>query len=137
MYTIEVHYTTGNSFNSEETTDQIGLQWEDKQLARKALQSLREHYVLYEDKESFRSRNSREEIAIKAMAHDWYKIGIAQEKEKYYKNSSYWHYYCAVLMDDGVYRNLPVGIWCGYFETLHWARIVTVENAEDEDYVKF
>lgn len=133
MYSIEVTYTTGNSFHSEEETTQIGLVWTNKELARKALKSLREHYELYYDQESYSSRNNIQDIRNKALITEWYKKGIESEKNKHYFNDpSYWHFYCGVEMDDGSWRNLPTTIWCGYFQQLHNARIVVESSDEDE-----
>jgi len=118
MYTIEVRYQTGNSFAKEEQTDTIGLQWEDKALARKALKTLKENYDLYTEKESsWRRSRSESEIMAEAMTKEWW---IKSEKCEWdLKHPSL--YNCAVEMDNGEWRNLPVNMWCGYFETLYKA----------------
>ena len=128
MYTIEIHYTTVNSFGSDDYTDTIGLVWKDKELARKALASIKEHYKLYEEYNAWDVRRSEKEIDKEAKSKEWYKNSSS--------NPGDWHYYCAAEMDDGSWREMGVSMWCGYSETLHSARVICCAD-EDEDYVKF
>lgn len=135
MYTIEVTYQTGDSFNSYEETNTIGLVWEDKQLARKALAAIKEHYTLYSEQESYSRNKNIQEIRDKAMSSEWYLKAIEGSTDKWTKSPEYWQYNCAVEMDDGSYRNIPTNMWCGYFESLHTAKIVN--ESDDEDEVNF
>jgi len=132
MYTIEVRYETGNSFGREEQTDTIGLQWEDKTLARKALNTLKENYDLYKEKESScRRSRPKSEIMTEAMSKEWY----AKSPKTDYDLRNPSLYNCAVEMDNGEWRDLPVNMWCGYFETLYEAKVISV--GDDEDCVTF
>lgn len=133
MYTIEVEYRTGNSFNTEELTECIGLVWEDKELARKALASLKEHYNLYKEGEAFIPKRPADQIEKEAMTKEWWLKSDLSDYKTYHS----WWYYCSVRMDNGDWRNLPTGMWCGYFERLHSARVVIASEIGDEDYVTF
>lgn len=123
MYTIEVNYTTGCSFTSETYTDDIGRAWEDIELARKALQSIKEHYELY----AKRSRD--EEKEDKASEFDWYKN--ADRSDAYLP----WYFHLVVECDDGEWRQIPCDMWIGYFEELHSGKVAHV--CEDGDSVDF
>ncbi len=126
-YTIEVEYQTGDSFSSEVCTETIGHVWEDKTLARKALQCLKEHYELFIEHEEHnrprRHMRSYLDVRIDAKSREWHN----GDKDMYRC--------CDVEMDDGSKRTLPTCMWCGYFEKLHHAKIVCEQD--DEDYVSF
>lgn len=130
MYTIEVNYTTGDSFTSGEVTDDIGLVWEDKKLAQKALKSLKQHYIAYCDIESAYTKDDTNKAIQSFVKYDWC-------TNKSCRSSSFTLYQCSVQMDDGKLRELPTGMYCGYFDKLHYAKVVTVDNEEDEDTVYF
>jgi hypothetical protein len=129
VYTIEVTYQTGDSFNTETCTDTIGLVWEDKQLARKALQAIKENNTLYLEKESYGGRG-RDDIYKDVLKCDWYKPEGEDESDPYW-----WNWVCKVEMDDVTFRNVPTRMWQGYFETLHEARVVCEQD--DEDCITF
>lgn len=131
MYTIEIHYRTGNSYGSEDCVEQIGLQWEDKALARKALQSIKENYELYQENEnSFSRSRNRKEILKDVVRKTWYINAIKSEWDERDPGFGI----CAAQMDNGDWRNLPM-FWLGYFETLHEAKVICV--GDDEDSIKF
>lgn len=137
MYTIELHYTTGNSFGSHKKTNTIGLLWENKGLAKKALATLKEQYKLYSEQEkSYRYNRSNDQIYKEVQSKEWYIKALENEKKGYKPDTHYWWYDCCVEMDDGKWRNLPTSMYCGYFETLHSAQIKLI-GEEDEDYVEF
>lgn len=127
MYTIEVSYETGNSFGRENEIDTIGLQWEDKQLARKALQNIKEHYKLYQENEnSWRRERTSEQILAEVVTKDWYVN--ANKCEWDLKHPSF--HLCAAQLDNGDWRNLPM-FWIGYFESLREAKVISVGDDED------
>ena len=121
-YTIDVKYQIGNTSNSEDDVVTIGLVWEDKDLARKALQSIKEHYTLYREYYSSSYRRSRTHAEIEAD----------MKYREWYSDTDYDVLYsCYALMDDGEMREIPSSMWCGYFEKLYYARVVCV--GEDLD----
>ena len=129
MYTIEVNYGTGNSFGSEDVTENVNLVWASKDLARKALKCLSEHYKVYSS--SGYSRLSREQQQKQLSQYSWYKPDLLSYQ-------SVWEFSCFVELDDGSFRTLNVSSWCGYFETLYSAKVVLYSGEdEDEDKVIF
>lgn len=133
-YTIKVNYTTGNSFGSEEETSQVNLVWESKDLARKALKSLANHYKTYRKYDGSRFNITIEEL----RSHDWFKPELWGNSNNTIKEQlNYWEYSCHVEVDDGSYRTLDCGTWIGYFETLHSAKIVLFDGLTNEDEVHF
>lgn len=121
-YTIEVTYTTGNSFNSEEVTDNINLAWNDLELAKQCLKHIKEHYDLYcEFNQSGWSRDRKnDEILKDADSRIW----ARGESDPYYLSDLY------AECDDGDWRQVSTNMWCGYFETLHSAEIVTIGESD-------
>jgi hypothetical protein len=115
MYTIKVSYHTGDSFNTYDLERDVGLVWQNKELARKALRSIKEHYDAYEKGDNTYGENP------KLVGNIWYdKLD----------NKEYWAFNIACELDDGSYRNIHCG-WCGYFEALHSAEIIL--DGDDED----
>lgn len=116
MYTIEVSYRTGSSFHSEDVLEDIGLIWQNKELAVKALQSLKEHYTLYlECEDHF---NSTKNLLKRLKSYSWF---------NHAQGLSYWTCFCMVEMDDGQFRNLP-SMYIGYFESLHYAELKCTDH---------
>ena len=129
MYTIEVNFATGNSFGSHDETETIALVWKDKELARKALVTIKEHYEYYEKLNGY-NRTTNKQLYRELKKHKWFK-----QSNKYPNDESMWGYRCAVELDDGSWIDLDVGVWCGYFEQLHNASIVNVND--EQDYISF
>lgn len=123
MYTIQVTYTTGNSFGSHSETDRIGQSWDNIELAQQALQHIKEHYDFYTGRNSYR-RTTTDQLDAEAEKNEWFTQGA------YYSDSDSHmkQYSCAAEMDDGSWMQLPTTMWCGYFETLNDARIVMEED---------
>ena len=122
-------------------TDQIGLVWKDKKLARKALQSITEHYKLLREYESYHWRDTRrsdEEIYLEVIAKGWYKNCPDPFKRKTDKFDSFDTFdFCCAELDDGSFRAIPTNMWTGYFEKLHSAKVVVEDSGSDEDCVNF
>jgi hypothetical protein len=124
MWTIEVDYTTGSSFHSEEIyAEQIGPCWEKKEDAVAALKEIAEHTEfldLTENRHYYGPLTKKErEARIKELKkRDWY-------DEQY-------HSVVLMLRHDTGERKYQSAFWAGHFETLHEARVVAVNNEEDE-----
>lgn len=122
MYTIKVKYKTGDSFNSYDEEDDVGLVWESRELARKALASIKEQYELYQnDSFTYSQKNSV------ARSKEWCK-NLTEEYADYFEG---WKYCIAVEMDNGEYRNLSTS-WNGYFERLYSAEVIELGSSEDK-----
>lgn len=126
MFTINIEYTTGDSFGSNRTSDTVAVVWKDKELARKALQDIKAHYEYYTAKDKWGV--TPREISIieqKARQSTWYDAQYPEFKIK-------------VLIDDGTYFDMYC-FWTGYFETLHKAEVVVHSDADGntEDCINF
>ena len=110
MYQIEYHYKTGDSFRTLETEEILEYEWEDLKVAKEALRRIEEHYAWYESIESPWVKevekpewhNVRDMHLTKGMEHNLLNIPMDNGEEV-----QFW----------------PP--WCGYFETLYGAEIVT------------
>jgi len=117
MYTIKVDYETGDSFHYKDTSDIVGCCWKSKELARKALQSIKEHYRVFDE-----YRASHEEMYNKAQEYDWC------IKERW---SGEARHGLMVEIDDGSMTRISC-FWEGYFETLYGAEIIVEGDDEDK-----
>ncbi len=123
MYTIEVCYTTGDSFNTESHIEEkIGCCWKSKELAKKGLQAIKEHYNIFSSR-GFRDNRSPEEKNKEAVKFDWY-------NDAKHDGFIYPEFSLLLDIDDGT-KQITNVFWIGYFETLHGARIVADEDDED------
>lgn len=126
MYTINIEYTTGDSFNSERTESTISAVWKDKDLARKALKDIKAHYEFITSKDKWGITPRERDLIIKST-----------EKETWY-DKEFPDYVLNILLDDGTYLKINA-FWSGYFETLHVAEVVvhTDSNGNTEDKIYF
>ena len=124
MFTINIAYTTGDSFHSEETEDTVALVWKNKEVARKALKSIKEHYDFCNASDQYGiTPRERSVIKERAKLQPWY-------------CKDYPDFTLMVEMDDGTYHQLHA-FWCGYFESLHSAEVITCPDTDTEDKIYF
>lgn len=105
-YTIEIHYSTGDSFNSYDCVDQIAVTWKSYELAKGALRRLGEHYEWYiMDGKTW----IFDEIKIPKFSHDRHGFNV--------------------VLDNG--EEFWIGaFWCGVFESLRSARVVELTDKD-------
>lgn len=108
QFTIQITYQTGNSFGTEEQTEDVGPTW-DLPDAKQALKDIVAHNE-----------------ATQAVNGSWSKV-----KEEDYKNESWYikEFWVYALLAGGKHVH---AFWHGYFETLLEARVVPVEELDDE-----
>jgi hypothetical protein len=113
MYKIEYHYQTGDSFHTEERSDLLEFEWKNLDVAKECLKRIREHYRWYESENN--TYAFRHEKVQKPAWHNIKNTGHFKGHE---------HYLLNIPMDNGneVQFWAP---WCGYFERLYGAEIVT------------
>lgn len=106
-YTIEIDYDTGGSLDNEfGVKDKIGATWGNYDLAREALEKIKDHYEIYKKLSgSFRNR-------------------------EYKPPEGYNEYFLIIELDDGSLQQISC-FWCGYFEKLNSAKIVI----ESDEYI--
>lgn len=126
-YTIEVEYTTGDSYNTYHETNDVGLVWYDEHLAIQALNSIKEQHQFYYQLDIISNRNERTKIIDHILTKDW----IDKSKTKK-ENIDKWKYSISCQMDDGSYRHLRTN-WLGYFEKLNSAKIVKLKDEKNEN----
>ena len=118
-YTIRVEYTTGNSFNSCEETQDLEGDWKNLDVLEENLQRIKNHYKKYRD---FDYRNGK----------DWVKnmpVGCVYAGKKSHPDQ--YNLLLELLTDSGrPYTIMP--FWCGYFEHLHSAEIVSSKSMRIE-----
>jgi hypothetical protein len=120
-YQIQVTYQTGNSFSSEEVTELWGPTYSNEDVAKRNLQRIKEHYELYMlHNKDWNADKTQLKVALKKASHkDWF----AGEG----KSHQYWEYSLKLELEDGTFRKQSVH-WCGYFESLWNAEIVTEKS---------
>lgn len=117
MWTIEVDYTTGNSFNTERGVEEIGCVFEQLDDAKTALGYIKEHYAAYKhyDAPSYRVDKPFKEDTIKGRP--WY-------------SKDYWT--GTMFVPIGTEEQKIYAFWTGYFETLHGAKIRALGDSDME-----
>lgn len=110
---IEINYNTGDSFsNHDGLITHLDYSWTNIEIALENLKRIREHYVMVEQLGRNSYPKGPKEI------HDRYK------RERWY--SEQYPDFCLMLLDneEKPFR-YSASSWCGYFESLNSARIVT------------
>lgn len=118
-YSILISYTTGDSFRSWTETDQdIGLVFENGELATKAAKLIQEHNEFVKD--NYRSTPQSQKKKLKeCLKKEWYvnycKAGGVRDREHdWYDVSSRIGFEVA----PGEFRHMSYPVWLGYFENL-------------------
>lgn len=142
-YKIEISYQTGNSFNSEDTTDVIELEWDNLEIVKENLQAIKDHYEMQSNCTGYRSNKEKE--YSKNRKKFWFvselkpyskKTKCSHTIEEYKKNPDLYelkaddHYAqnCIKLKADNGNLMQMNCFWCGYFETLYGAEVLSDES---------
>lgn len=124
-YTISVLYQTGNSFNKYDEERKIDLSWTDIDKAKAALQVIKEHQnAMYEFRTAWSSQE-KSELKSKYSLKPWFNN----------KGDEY-TYTVLVQNDSGEYVEM-YAFWMGYFETIKSAKIITVNDDDNDMEIKF
>lgn len=112
---IKYYYRTGDSFHSEDTESFLEIEWKDLSVAKEALKRIKEHYKWYKYVEY--GKTFSDDTVIEKP--EWLKIDF---DDKYTE-----HNLINLPLDNG--KELQMWCpWCGYFETLYGAEIVSEDN---------
>eukprot|EP00697_Spironema_sp_BW2_P010782 gnl/Spiro4/26167_TR13041_c0_g1_i1.p3 gnl/Spiro4/26167_TR13041_c0_g1~~gnl/Spiro4/26167_TR13041_c0_g1_i1.p3 ORF type:complete len:135 (+),score=8.55 gnl/Spiro4/26167_TR13041_c0_g1_i1:3643-4047(+) len=126
-YSINIDYTTGNSQYSERTQDEVGMNWQNIDQAKKALASIAEHHDAYVEATSYRRYDSPPFDLKSIQDKPWYHGPIDDS----FPDS--WHRTLVVEKDDGSKFAIDV-FWEGHFETLHVAEVcIAASDTENND----
>ena len=118
MYKIKYTYQTGDSFHTEERENTLEFEWEDINIVKECLKRIKEHYKWYQSVENTYSFR-HEEIKIPI----WHNVSVPSHM----KASE--HCLMNIPMDNGKEVQFWPP-WCGYFEYLHGAEIITEGNTD-------
>lgn len=130
MYTIEIEYSTGNSYGTHQETDSVEFVWETLDDAKEALRRIKEHHEYYTRIRAagryagyHGSTDTQESLLAEAKTKPWY-------VHSDYSSKGMCDFSLIVPTSDPEHDRLSV-FWIGYFETLHGARIVAVNKDDD------
>lgn len=118
-YTIEIDYTTGDSFGSHEARDEVGCVWEDKEQAQLALSYIREHYAFYQSLQGWNRSKTEKQVFQEVKKQPWFDPEFGE----------YWQYGLSLPCADG--KQHVSAFWTGYFERLNGAKIIALEDDLD------
>lgn len=109
-YDIELYYRTGDSFESKDIHDRLGVTWKDLDLAKENLERIKQHYLYYRQNNSW--------VWADEPKH---------KKPKFYKSDTQ-----VILLLDNEVEWVVNCSWIGHFESLHGGKIVITlgENSE-------
>ena len=149
-YKILIGYQTGDSFGHEDTENYLELEWDNLDIAKENLQYIRDHYELYKLVDGYGwdipKGETKESLIKKSSTKDWfvpktlYKhiehkscIGVETfdkltEDQKKEFEQIFDQYYATHIInlkaDNGKFMQMSC-FWCGYFEHLQSAEIIT------------
>ena len=109
LYTVNVYYTTGDSFNSYNDSDIIGMCWENKELALQAVEEIKAHNEVFTE-----WGTSDDKKRKNALNYPW----CNERSPEFTVN---------LESDDGS-RKTVGAFWIGYFEYFHYAEVVELDE---------
>lgn len=132
-YQIRYHGTTGDSETTKELDGVLELEWTDKEVARANLERIAAHYELYKqlnDSWEFLTghQKSNQELIEEHKDCDWIVLDLIREgryKGEYNETST--EMGLKLYTDSGKVWQISAP-WCGYFESLGWVEIITIDN---------
>jgi hypothetical protein len=118
-YTIRIEYRTGDSFNSYEETQDLEGEWKNLDVLEENLQRIKNHYEKYQTFDYSNGKNW-----VKDMP-----VGCVYSSK--YSHPDNYAMKLELLTDDRTpYAFVP--FWCGYFEHLYSAEIVSSKSMRIE-----
>lgn len=131
-YSINIDYSTGNSFGSQRQFQEVGMNWDNIDQAKKALAYIQEHHAAYKK-------------CAAANGSAWYRqnepfeMSEVTDKPWYHgplEGGSWpdaWQHQVVIEKDDGS-KFMISAFWVGYFETLHMAEVcIASSDTESND----
>jgi hypothetical protein len=122
---IKYQYETGDSFSNRDAEGILEMEWDDLDIAKENLQRIREHYTQYSSSRypNWRvTKKQLEEQQKEATAKPWF--------VKQYD-------FCLNLKADNGNECQISAPWCGYFERLYGAEIISKEPEDDDMRIEF
>lgn len=124
-YTIEVSYKTGDTFQSYDTSHELGISWENLDMAKEALRRIKEQYEVETDNEH-----------AERWGRFYPEAKFRDPKDFKWYSPKYPEVSIMLPLDDGT-EHCHGTPWRGYFEHLYGAEIVPVNDTKEEEGMKF
>jgi len=122
-YKIQYSYNTGDSFTNEDNLeDEIELTWDNLEVAKANLQRINEHYQYYQKLDKSLSDKELNKILEELSHKDWAVVEINVPSKEIDIGTI--KYQLILYTDEGKPYRFPPA-WCGYFESLNYAEIIT------------
>jgi hypothetical protein len=116
-YTIEIEYQTGDTFQTYETSDDVGITWENLEVAKAALERIKVHHEAYEKADGWGSTSEHREAFTKVPGYvEGYSISLPLDDGSEHKTFTFWH---------------------GYFEHMQSAEIVPAKDWKEMGGMKY
>lgn len=112
-YQIKIYYSTGDSFNSYDTSDVIDIVWNDIKYAKESLQRIKNHNEYYQNNSDLWSK-PKGKLPKGVIWDDKYRM------------------ICLELIGKNGKPQLYSSFWTGYFDTLQSAEIIV--SGKDMSY---
>lgn len=160
MYQIQYLYQTGDSFGSHDADGILELEWENLDVAKANLKRIKEHYEMYRRMNSYYEKLDKFQLTQENASKDWLakevKLGaydhgqferaidkqnITLFEDRGFEVKEFFDptiaENCIVLYTD---KGKPFQFWCpwcGYFETLHTAKIIKKNPIDNDMEINF
>ena len=124
-YIIKIIYDTGDSFHTEKDCEEfLKLEWNDLDKAKQALKEIKDHYTyyLFMKREYDADEKQQKAMQKKCRNEPWIydKCSLSNKYEYEFFNIN--------LENDQGERVKEFVFWCGYFESLTGAEIISEDN---------
>jgi hypothetical protein len=116
-YYIDIHYVTGDSFNTHDTSEELAIRWDNKDLAIEALERIK-----------LRDKWGMEKSRIWGGGKEMEKHMEALTKLPGYDPQWGGESGLTFKLDDGT-EQFHVAFWEGYFERFKWAEILSTDES--------
>lgn len=125
-YSINIDYNTGNSFGTERRFQEVGMNWQNIDQAKKALVCIQEHYAAYKEATGYRRYDTPPFDLGTIAGKSWYHGPIDGHDWP-----DAWQHQVVIEKDDGEKFSIAA-FWVGHFETLHMAEVCIAAESEKE-----
>lgn len=123
-YSINIDYTKNIT---ERKVQEIGIEWNSIEQAKKALACINEHFTEYKSATGYRSSDEPEFDLEAIKDKPWYHgpLDPTEVPDAWYRN-------IVIEKDDGSKVAVSV-FWNGYFDVLHMAEVCIANSATEND----
>ena len=115
IYTINIEYTTGDSFHTENAEKTVELEWENVEIAIEAMNRIKEHNHWVEE----RNRSNRWSSKPPSRP-SWHKIEDEEDDKEMLD------FFINLPLDDGTEHQIHC-FWTGYFENITALEVIPVK----------